>query len=115
MTRTDLASKTSITIDDITYVIDTGKVKENQYDPEAGLSSLVEKWVTKAAAKQRRGRAGRTRPGVCYKLYTRRQEESMASFPVPEILRMSLDHIVLSVKTMREGVDVKVSFLIVPT
>jgi ATP-dependent RNA helicase DHX57 len=101
-------SQTSITIDDVIYVIDAGKVKETQYDPETGLSRLVETWVTRAAARQRRGRAGRTQPGVCYKLYTKKQEGKMARFPVPEILRVPLESISLSVKVMREGEDVKV-------
>ncbi|KAF5385346.1 hypothetical protein D9615_001206 [Tricholomella constricta] len=100
-------AETSITIDDVIYVIDAGKVKETQYDPDASLSRLVETWVTRAAARQRRGRAGRTRPGVCYKLYTRKQELNMAKFPVPEILRVPLESISLTVKVMREEEDVK--------
>jgi ATP-dependent RNA helicase DHX57 len=94
------------------YVIDAGKVKETQYDPETSLSMLVEAWVTRAAARQRRGRAGRTQPGVCYKLYTRKQEEQMAKFPVPEILRVPLENISLSVKAAREDQDVKVGSLL---
>lgn len=101
--------QTSITIDDVIYVIDVGKVKEIRYDPENALSKLVETWVTRAAAKQRRGRAGRTQPGTCYKLYTRIQEENMAKFPVPEILRVPLESISLTVKVMREEEEVKVS------
>jgi ATP-dependent RNA helicase DHX57 len=101
-------SQTSITIDDVIYVVDSGKVKETQYDPENGLSKLVETWITRAAGRQRRGRAGRTQPGVCYRLYTRKQEEKMARFPVPEILRVPLESISLTVKVMREDEDVKV-------
>lgn len=89
-------------------MVDTGKVKENQFDPENGLSKLAETWITRAAARQRRGRAGRTQPGVCYKLYTRKQEDRMAEFPVPEILRVPLESISLAVKVMRESEDVKV-------
>ncbi|KAG6845370.1 hypothetical protein H0H87_010479 [Tephrocybe sp. NHM501043] len=100
-------AETSITIDDVVYVIDAGKVKETQFDPEASLSRLVETWVTRAAARQRRGRAGRTQPGLCYKLYTRKQELNMAKFPVPEILRVPLENISLTVKVMREEEDVK--------
>ncbi|KNZ80627.1 Putative DEAH-box ATP-dependent helicase [Termitomyces sp. J132] len=100
-------SQTSITIDDVIYVIDTGKVKENRFDPESSLSRLVEIFVTRAAARQRRGRAGRTQPGVCYKLYTRKQELNMAKFPLPEILRVPLESISLTVKVMREEEDVK--------
>lgn len=106
-----IPTQTSITIDDVIYVIDVGKVKETQYDPETSLSMLVETWVTRAAARQRRGRAGRTRPGTCYKLYTRKQEDNMMKFPVPEILRVPLENISLSVKAAREDEDVKVSTL----
>ena len=100
--------QTSITIDDVIYVIDGGKVKETNYNPDTGLSILTEQWITRAAARQRRGRAGRTKPGICYKLYTRTQEEKMSPFPVPEILRIPLESISLTVKVMRENEDVQV-------
>ncbi|KAJ3922223.1 P-loop containing nucleoside triphosphate hydrolase protein [Lentinula edodes] len=100
-------AETSITIDDILYVVDVGKVKEVQYDPEANISKLVETWVTRAAARQRRGRAGRTQPGTCYKLYTRKQEENMAKYAVPEILRVPLEAVSLAVRVMRPEGDVK--------
>ena len=90
------------------YVIDPGKVKETQYDPETNLTCLIETWVTRAAAKQRRGRAGRTQPGTCYKLYTKKQEMSMTKFPVPEILRVPLESILLAVKATKEDQDIKV-------
>lgn len=92
----------------IVYVIDSGKVKESQYEVEAGLFRLVEIWTTKAAARQRRGRAGRTQPGTCYKLYTRRREVSLANFPVPEILRVPLENVLLTIKVIRESEDPKV-------
>ncbi|KIJ54301.1 hypothetical protein M422DRAFT_25225 [Sphaerobolus stellatus SS14] len=105
-------AETSITIDDVVYVIDTGKVKETSYDPETGLSALTETWVTKAAARQRRGRAGRVKPGECYKLYTVKQEqETMGDFPVPEILRVPLESLSLAVKSVREDEDVKLFLL----
>ncbi|KAF9024145.1 P-loop containing nucleoside triphosphate hydrolase protein [Hymenopellis radicata] len=100
-------AETSITIDDVIFVIDSGKVKQTQYDGDAGLSRLAETWVTRAEARQRRGRAGRTQPGTCYKLYTRRQESSMGSFAVPEILRVPLDSLSLSVKVTRQNEDVR--------
>ncbi|KAF7792540.1 hypothetical protein EIP86_003581 [Pleurotus ostreatoroseus] len=101
-------AETSITIDDIIYVIDSGKVKETQYDAENGLTRLTEQWVTRAAAKQRRGRAGRTQPGTCYKLFTRMQERRMGAYPVPEIRRVALESVALIVKVVHN--DVK-SFL----
>lgn len=89
-------------------MIDSGKVKETQYDPENGLTKLEEQWITRAAGRQRRGRAGRTRPGVCYKLYTRKQENSMNPFPIPEIKRVALESVALSVKVTHG--DVKACF-----
>ncbi|KAG8925227.1 hypothetical protein FRC02_009818 [Tulasnella sp. 418] len=100
-------AETSITIPDVVYVIDTGKVKEASYDHSVGLSRLTETWVTLAAARQRRGRAGRTQPGECYKLFNRRQESTMDEYPKPEILRVSLDSLTLQAKMMREEEDVK--------
>ncbi|KAJ7070765.1 P-loop containing nucleoside triphosphate hydrolase protein [Mycena amicta] len=100
-------AETSITIDDVIYVVDAGKVKETQYDADTGMSLLVETYITRAAGRQRRGRAGRTQPGFCYKLYTRQQELNMAKYPVPEILRVPLESISLTVKVMREDEDVK--------
>lgn len=90
------------------YVIDSGRVKETSYDVTYGLSKLTETWITKAAGRQRRGRAGRTQPGECYKLYTRIQEGEMGNFPVPEILRVPLDSLSLQVKAAREDEDVTV-------
>lgn len=92
-------------------MIDGGKVKDTGYDPETGLSRLEEVVVTRAAARQRRGRAGRTKPGECYKLFTRRDEEDMRKFPVPEILRVPLESLSLQIKVMREEEDVKVCLL----
>ena len=83
-------------------------MKEVQYDPKTQLSKLVEGWVSKAAGQQRRGRAGRTQAGICYKMYTRKQEKDMPNFSVPEILRVSLDNICLSVKAARENEDMQV-------
>ena len=90
------------------YIIDSGRVKEVQYHPDSQLSNLVEGWVSKAAGRQRRGRAGRTQPGICYRMYTRKQERDMLDFSVPEILRVSLTNICLSVKAAREDGDVQV-------
>ncbi|OSD00833.1 P-loop containing nucleoside triphosphate hydrolase protein [Trametes coccinea BRFM310] len=101
-------AETSVTIDDIIYVIDGGKVKETHYDADAGLTKLTEQWITRAAARQRRGRAGRTQPGVCYKLYSRGQEKHMEPFPIPEIRRVPLESIALTLKVVHN--DVK-SFL----
>ena len=94
-------AETSITIEDIVAVIDTGRVKETSFDAATNMTKLEEVWASRAACKQRRGRAGRVRPGICYKLYTRNAEsQKMAERPDPEILRVPLEQLCLSVKAM---------------
>ncbi|KAL8712360.1 MAG: hypothetical protein Q9225_006966 [Loekoesia sp. 1 TL-2023] len=93
-------AETSITIEDIVAVIDCGKVKETSFDPQNNMVKLEEVWASRAACKQRRGRAGRVRPGKCYKLYTRNAEAKMAERPEPEIRRVPLEQLCLSVKAM---------------
>ena len=88
------------------YVVDCGRVKETAFDPESGLTRLVEQWVTRAAGRQRRGRAGRTQPGVCYKMYTRHQEERFGAYPIPEIKRVPLESVSLTVKILHRDVKV---------
>ena len=93
-------AETSITIEDIVAVIDCGKVKETSFDPQNNMVRLEEVWASRAACKQRRGRAGRVRAGVCYKLYTRNAEAKMAERPEPEIRRVPLEQLCLSVRAM---------------
>eukprot|EP00252_Welwitschia_mirabilis_P022645 TRINITY_DN6191_c0_g1_i1.p1 TRINITY_DN6191_c0_g1~~TRINITY_DN6191_c0_g1_i1.p1 ORF type:complete len:1460 (-),score=349.95 TRINITY_DN6191_c0_g1_i1:511-4890(-) len=97
-------AETSITIDDVVYVIDSGKHKENHYNPEKKMSSMVEAWISQANAKQRRGRAGRVKPGTCFCLYTKyRYEKLMRPFQVPEMLRVPLVELCLQIKLMSLG------------
>ncbi|KAL8999381.1 MAG: hypothetical protein Q9169_001807 [Polycauliona sp. 2 TL-2023] len=93
-------AETSITIEDIVAVIDCGKVKETSFDPQNNMIKLEEVWASRAACKQRRGRAGRVQAGKCYKLYTRNAEAKMAERPEPEIRRVPLEQLCLSVKAM---------------
>ncbi|KAI1260499.1 P-loop containing nucleoside triphosphate hydrolase protein [Xylariaceae sp. FL1019] len=93
-------AETSITIDDIVAVIDTGKVKETSFDPQNNMRKLEETWASRAACKQRRGRAGRVQAGKCYKLYTKSREDQMAERPEPEIRRVPLEQLCLSVRAM---------------
>lgn len=103
-------AETSITIDGVAYVIDTGRVKETQYDASSNMLHLVETWASRASCKQRRGRAGRTRPGHCYKLFMRDTEaDKMRVQQLPELLRTPLEQLCLQVKAMGEQ-DVR-SFL----
>lgn len=103
-------AETSITIEDIVAVIDTGRVKETSYDPKDNVVRLQEVWASQAACKQRRGRAGRVRAGTCYKLYTRTAESNMPARPDPEIRRVPLEQLCLSVLAMR-GIQDAASFL----
>ncbi|KAI1111081.1 DEAD/DEAH box helicase [Nemania sp. NC0429] len=93
-------AETSITIDDIVAVIDTGRVKETSFDPQSNMRKLEETWASRAACKQRRGRAGRVQAGKCFKLYTANLEERMAERPEPEIRRVPLEQLCLSVRAM---------------
>ncbi|CAA0838996.1 RNA helicase family protein [Striga hermonthica] len=97
-------AETSITIDDVVYVVDSGKHKENRYNPHKKLSSMVEDWISQANARQRRGRAGRVKPGICFCLYTRcRYEKLMRSYQIPEMMRMPLVELCLQVKLLSLG------------
>lgn len=94
-------AETSITIDDIVAVIDSGRVKETSFDPQNNMRKLEETWASRAACKQRRGRAGRVQAGKCYKLYTRNlEEQTMPERPDPEIRRVPLEQLCLSVRAM---------------
>lgn len=88
-------AETSVTIDGITTVIDSGLAKMNYYNPRTYTSSLVESGISKASANQRKGRAGRTRPGRCYRLYPREDYESRQLFTLEEIYRTDLSEVVL--------------------
>ena len=93
-------AETSITIEDIVAVIDTGRVKQTSFDPQNNMVKLEEVWASRAACKQRRGRAGRVQEGTCYKLYTRNAEAKMMERPEPEIRRVPLEQLCLSVRAM---------------
>ncbi|XP_044285668.1 probable ATP-dependent RNA helicase DHX34 isoform X2 [Varanus komodoensis] len=96
-------AETSVTIDGVRFVVDSGKVKELSYDPKAKLQRLQEFWISRASAEQRKGRAGRTGPGVCYRLYAESDYDAFAPYPVPEIQRVALDTLVLQMKSMGLG------------
>uniref|UniRef100_F6S0L4 Probable ATP-dependent RNA helicase DHX34 n=2 Tax=Callithrix jacchus TaxID=9483 RepID=F6S0L4_CALJA len=96
-------AETSVTIDGIRFVVDSGKVKEMSYDPQAHLQRLQEFWISQASAEQRKGRAGRTGPGVCFRLYAESDYDAFAPYPVPEIRRVALDSLVLQMKSMSMG------------
>ncbi|OQR99882.1 ATP-dependent RNA helicase [Thraustotheca clavata] len=103
-------AETSITINDIVVVIDAGKAKEMAYDAINRRSSLKECWISQAAADQRKGRAGRVRPGTCYRLYGVSKFEKMPAQPTPEIHRVSLEPLCLQIQALGLGKSVA-SFL----
>lgn len=90
-------AETAITIDDVVYVIDSGRMKEKSYDPYNNVSTLQSSWISKASAKQREGRSGRCQPGICYHLYSKLRAVSLPEFQVPEIKRMPIEELCLQV------------------
>eukprot|EP01135_Chromosphaera_perkinsii_P000731 Nk52_evm19s151 gene=Nk52_evmTU19s151 len=102
-------AETSLTIDGIYYVVDPGFVKQNIYNAKSGMDSLVVTPISQAQARQRSGRAGRTGPGKCYRLYTEVSfHNEMLETAVPEIQRTNLCETVLSLKAM--GINDLLSF-----
>ncbi|KAJ1902375.1 DEAH-box ATP-dependent RNA helicase prp22 [Coemansia sp. IMI 209127] len=94
-------AETSVTIDGIYYVVDPGFVKQNTYDAKSGLDQLIVTPISQAQSNQRSGRAGRTGPGKCYRLYTESAfRNEMLPNSVPEIQRVNLSSIVLQLKAM---------------
>ena len=89
------SAETSITIDGVKFVIDTGVVKEMRFDPRKNMNSLDVVSVSQSSANQRKGRAGRTSHGVCYRLYTERDFNTMNKSGSPEILRIQVSQAVL--------------------
>ncbi|CEM33558.1 unnamed protein product [Vitrella brassicaformis CCMP3155] len=97
-------AETSITIDNIVYVIDPGYCKQNTYNPKTGMESLVVVPISKASANQRMGRAGRVKPGKAFRLYTKwSYEKELDDNNVPEIQRTNLGNVVLMLKSL--GID----------
>lgn len=114
-------AETSITIDGIRFVADSGKVKEMSYDPSCKMQRLKEFWISKASAEQRKGRAGRTGPGVCYRyinklcycfmtcinirifpcrLYSEEEYIALEKYSTPELQRVPLDSLLLQMIAM---------------
>ncbi|KAK3724374.1 hypothetical protein LTR37_000998 [Vermiconidia calcicola] len=102
-------AETSLTIDAITYVIDPGYVKENRYTPTTNMESLVAVPISRASANQRAGRAGRTGPGKCFRLYTKwAYYNDLPESTTPEIQRTNLNSIVLMLKSL--GINDLIAF-----
>src|SRR6202163_390019 len=88
-------AETSLTIEGVRVVIDCGLARVPRYEPDVGLTRLETVRVSRAAADQRRGRAGRTEPGICYRLWDEQQTGSLEPFTRPEILSADLSSFVL--------------------
>lgn len=94
-------AETSLTIPGIRFVFDSGRSKEKKFDRTTGVQTYEIGWISKASASQRAGRAGRTGPGHCYRLYSSAvYERDFAEFAEPEILRSPIEGIVLQLKAM---------------
>lgn len=94
-------AETSVTIPNISYVVDSGRHKCLNLHPSTGVTSYDVMWISKASADQRAGRAGRTGPGHCYRLYSSSlYDRQMNKFAVPEILVRPLEDVVLAMKNM---------------
>lgn len=94
-------AETSLTIPGIRYVFDCGRAKDKRYDQMTGVQSFEVGWISKASASQRAGRAGRTGPGHCYRLYSSAVfERDFIEHAQPEILRMPVEGVVLQLKSM---------------
>ncbi|KAL8150586.1 hypothetical protein V2J09_020394 [Rumex salicifolius] len=96
-------AETSITINDVVFVVDCGKAKETSYDALNNTPCLLPSWISKAAARQRRGRAGRVQPGECYHLYPRCVYDGFADYQLPELLRTPLQSLCLQIKSLGLG------------
>ena len=91
-------AETSVTVPGVRFVVDCGKAKTKQFRPRLGLDSLLVKPISKSAAIQRKGRAGREAPGKCYRLYTEKDYLDLQPSNSPEILRCDLSQAILTIK-----------------
>ena len=104
-------AETSLTIEGVRIVIDCGLSRVPRYEPDVGLTRLETVRVSRASADQRRGRAGRTEPGVCYRLWDEPQTASLAASSTPEILAADLSSLVLDLAHWGVTDPAKLDFL----
>ncbi|CAG5136541.1 unnamed protein product, partial [Candidula unifasciata] len=96
-------AETSITIDDVVFVVDCGKIKLKSFQPEMNLTCLQAQWEAKANAKQRKGRAGRVQAGHCFHLFTKFRYNLFPDYLPPEMLRTRLEELCLQIKLLHLG------------
>ena len=107
-------AETSLTIEGVRIVIDSGLSRVPRYEPDVGLTRLETVRVSRAAADQRRGRAGRTEPGVCYRLWDEPQTGALEPYTRPEILSADLSSFVLDLAHWGVSDPAKLAFLDAP-
>ncbi|KAK2607437.1 hypothetical protein N8I77_006108 [Diaporthe amygdali] len=107
-------AEASVTIDSITHVVDCGFVKQRAYNPQSGIETLTAVPTSKAAAAQRAGRAGRTRPGKCYRLYKEESYKNMPDANIPEIQRSNLAPFILQLGALGIANFLRFDFLTPP-
>lgn len=96
-------AETSITIDDVVFVIDCGKIKINNFNVETNTQTLTPEWVSIANADQRKGRAGRVQAGICFHLFTKARRMILEKYLKPEVLRTRLEDVILMMKILQVG------------
>ena len=96
-------AETSLTIDGVTIVVDAGLARQAKFDPNRGINTLLVEKISRASAEQRAGRAGRTAPGRCVRLWTEREHAGRAAQELPEVKRLDLAEVVLTLKA--SGID----------
>src|SRR6185503_12206347 len=104
-------AETSLTIEGVRIVIDSGLARVPRYEPDVGITRLETVRVSRAAADQRRGRAGRTEPGVCYRLWDEPQTGSLDAYTRPEILSADLSSFMLDLAQWGANDPNKLAFL----
>ncbi|RKP02032.1 hypothetical protein CXG81DRAFT_6283, partial [Caulochytrium protostelioides] len=93
-------AETSVTINDVVFVVDAGKVRQSTYDPESRISKLASVWASQSNVRQRMGRAGRCQPGESYLLMSRTRYANLPRSLLPELLRTDLASTALYIKTL---------------
>jgi ATP-dependent helicase HrpB len=104
-------AETSLTIDGVRIVVDSGLARAAWFDPRRGMSGLVTIPVSRAVADQRRGRAGRQAPGTCYRIWTESDHVNLPAYPVPEIRTSDLAHVALDLAQWGDPAGQTLSFL----
>jgi ATP-dependent helicase HrpB len=104
-------AETSLTIDGVRIVIDSGQVRMAEFDPRRGMSGLITVPVSKATADQRRGRAGRQQPGICYRMWTEAEHAQLPDHPQPEIKNADLASLALDLAAWGEPTGDRLKFI----